>query len=272
MTTPFGSSAAVLDAAGHGATVPGYEAIGGLLLDLACTVPVAPGEALASSEVAAACAATAPGRLATLAGHARPTTIVVSLAAALVAGLVLAPAAQPDVGTRDPDGSGVARVVSVPGPEPRDPLPVGVAADVPVDVLVDGGPPAPIPGSDAAGRSTEAAGRADPARSDPGGSAAPVVSTSGPSTSGPPTTADPGTSPSPSTLPTSSPSTSSPSTSSPTTSSPSPSSPTTSSPSTTTVAPQGNNGNENGNGVGNGKGNQGRGNPGDRGNGGGPPA
>ena len=34
MTTPFETSTTILDAAGSGATVPGYEQVGSLLLDL----------------------------------------------------------------------------------------------------------------------------------------------------------------------------------------------------------------------------------------------
>ena len=258
MTTPFDTSTAILDAAGRGATVPGYEAVGGLLLDLTVTGPVPPGAALASSGVAAACAVTAPGPLATLAGLVKPTTIVISLAAtAVVAALALASPGRPLVVSPDPVPSGVARVVSTPAPGPLEFIGLESGAEGPTEADTS-----TIPQPDAAvDRLGEPAGPGEPAASGPGGGVTPAS---------PATTAPAGDGPSPtgpSTSGPAGPSTSAPSTAAPTTV-PSTTGPTTTAPSTTvaspttTVDPFGNNGNGNGNGVGNGKGNQGNGNPG----------
>jgi hypothetical protein len=244
MTTPFDTSAAVLDAARVGTTVPGYEHIGDLLIDLARTTPVPPGAALGSSGVAAACAATTPGRLSALVGLVKPGAIVLGLAAAAaIVGLAFAPSEPAVVILPQGVDTGVSRVAptlddhDVPDPGSSgsnlDPVSVPPATDPPKD-SADGG------ASPRASSTTAPPGGLPPTTAPSAVGAPATVPPPTPSAAGPPATVPPMTPPSvvgpPATVP-----------------------PTTVP--TTTAAPLGNNGNGNGNGVGNGKGNQGTGNP-----------
>ena len=56
--SPYEQSARVLDAAAAGDRVPGYEAVGDLLIALGQVEPIAPGAALSAAAVEAASAAT----------------------------------------------------------------------------------------------------------------------------------------------------------------------------------------------------------------------
>ena len=194
MTSPYATSAAILDAAAAGTTVPGYEQIGGLLLDLSMTTPVGAGSALGSSEVAAACAASAPGPLAGVLAFVKPGLIVVSLASfALVLGLTLSPSPPADVGKPDADVDGVSRVVG--------------SSEAPTSTAADGGPD-----STALAAAGSPSTPPDPT-GETGGSGAASSPAVPPSTSDEPASTSPGTTPS-----TSVPSSSVPSSSVPTTS------------------------------------------------------
>lgn len=238
MTAAFDVASRVLSAAADGETVPGFESVGELLIDLRTTTPVPPGTALGSPAVSAASAVTT-SRFATLAvpTWVRFELILLSLAGLAVAGLLAF--SWPQASTTE----------IVPG---SDGDPAGGVAP-----LVDGDG-----GSDDAGSGEREAGGADTSTT----TAAPTTSVTGVET----TVAPAGTSaPSaPSTTATTGPTTTAPSPESSTTSM-APSTTTTVAPTTTTVAgggeppdAQGNNGNGNGKGVGNGKGNQGKGNQG----------
>lgn len=252
MTTPFETSTAVLDAAAAGTTVPGYEQIGGLLIDLARTTAVPPGAALGSGGVAAACATMAPGRLAAAAGLVKPGLIVVSLVSlAVVVGAVLSSSSKPAVVvTPGAPDAGISRVVPVTRPSPTDRSRAGSESGDPL-----GAEKSTAPDSSRPGGPQGSGDMMTPAEPTPSSAAVPSA-TAAPTTS--PSTAVPSaTVPSATVAPTTLPSSTVPSTTvAPTTL------PSTTVPSTTTAEPLGNNGNGNGNGAGNGKGNQGNGTPG----------
>ena len=263
MTTPFDTSTAVLDAAAAGTTVPGYEQIGGLLIDLARTTAVPPGAALGSGGVAAACATMAPGRLAAVAGLVKPGLIVVSLVSlAVVVGAVLSsssskPAVVVTPGAPDP---GISRVVPVTGPPSTDRSGAVSDGGDPFDAEESTAPGSSRPGVPQGSGDVMGATEPTPSPATLPSTAAPsaaVSSTTLPSSTLPSTTVPSATVP-PATVP--------PATVPPATV-PSSTVPSTTEPPTTTAEPLGNNGNGNGNGAGNGKGNQGNETPGSGGRG-----
>ncbi|MDW3217212.1 MAG: hypothetical protein R8F63_01255 [Acidimicrobiales bacterium] len=266
--SPYSDAASILDAAAAGERALGFEAVGDLLIDLGRTTPVTNGEAMRSSAVAAAAAASAPGAIAGITAFAKPLVVMLGLSVlAFAIGISLrSPGGAGTITVRPAaaDRVGVERVVD---PSSTDPGGAAVAAEV--DAAVE-------PDASRDGSSIESP--------DPGSNDAPTPPSATAAT-GPPATAAP-TTDAPTTA---APTTDAPTTAAPTTDAPTTAAPTTapepvdttSSTSTTTVAPtttvptttseaHGNNGNGNGNGVGNGKGNQGSGN-GNGGNGNGEP-
>jgi hypothetical protein len=78
---PDEMAAQVFDAAAAGEIVPGFEAVGSLLIDLGRVEPVAAGTAITSAGVAAATAASTPGSVALLtAAVAKPGSIILGIA------------------------------------------------------------------------------------------------------------------------------------------------------------------------------------------------
>lgn len=241
----YEQAAAILDAAAAGERLAGFDALGGLLIDLRSTHPVPPGAAIRSSAVSVATAATTPGRLAAVAALVKPGLVVLGLTSlAFAVGLSVNSGSSTEVVPPGPDPTGVERVVGALDDEPAN------APDGRGRSDADGTDADNADGTDADGSPTVPS----PAGALPGSGGTP--STEAPSSS--PSPAPPSTT-APAPVTTEAPSTTAaPSTTQPPTSSAAPP-PTTVSPTTSTPEEQGNNGNDNGNGVGNGKGNNGKG-------------
>lgn len=261
MSTPYETATAVLDAAGSGSVMPGYEEVGFLLVGLGQTHPIPAGTAITTPAVAAASAASTPGMFATAARWLKPAGLIASVVAVGVVVFTMATGGGSDspVVTVPADAGGnggVSRVVdsattAPTGGDPADPRPDGTPTS------------SEQPSSDAGARgsaggpgvSVTTEGSGDP--SDTG--ARPAVST----TAAPDST---GTTPATTVPPTAGPRTTVPPTPAPSPTAPPVAPP--AAPPTTTVAPPaeppvttttfGNNGNGNGKGKGNGKGNKGK--------------
>lgn len=244
MTTAYDVASRVLTAAADGETVPGFEAVGELLIDLRTTTPVPPGTALGSSAVSVASAATT-SRFAPIAmpSWVRLEVVLLSLAGLVIAGLFVFgwPRASTTEIVPGPDAEpagGAARVVSSTGgvdEDGSDNGEGGTAEESPLDA------PPSTTSLDAQPSTTPPPTAAGPVGTSPPGTTASTA----PSSTAPSTTSSPPGAPTTSTAPS-------------TTSSVDPTSTTVPGGGGEIPDPEGNNGNGNGKGVGNGKGNQGR--------------
>ena len=129
MTTPYETSTMILDAAAAGRIEPGYEQVGGLLLELAATTSVPVGAAIGSGAVAAASRLSAPGRFAAASLRLKTGAAMIVLGAVVViVGLSVAPdrsSIDINPGERPPGEVGVDRVVVDPEDLDNSPAPGG---------------------------------------------------------------------------------------------------------------------------------------------------
>ena len=139
-------STRVLDAAGHGQVVPGYERVGEMLGQLRHTRVIGLGEALSSSAVAVATDGTTPSLTAAALARVRPGGILIGAVGVVIGALFFGgggDSRSPTSVGQDPPAVGVERVVARvdetdPVQEPdvasRDSMSVG---DDPGDVVAD---------------------------------------------------------------------------------------------------------------------------------------